>query len=74
MTTDNQGRPIKFMWQSKIHVIDQIKQQWQIDTDWWDEQGCVWRDCFAVITTTGLLCVIYQDLLTENWYLSKIYD
>ena len=34
----------------------------------------VWRDYLAVVTTDGLLCVLYYDMLDEGWYLAKLYD
>ena len=71
---DATGRPLHFTWQGRNHRVQQIRQRWQIDTDWWSDDGRVWRDCLALTTATGLLCVIYQDLLTEQWYLTRLYD
>ena len=71
---DEQGRPLRFVWRTRSHQLVQIQQHWQIDTDWWSDDGRVWREYLAATTTTGLLCVIYQDLLTEGWFLAKIYD
>ena len=72
--TDDSGRPLRFTWRSRTYPLVQIQQRWQVDTDWWSGEGRLWRDYLAVTTTTGLLCVIYQDLLTEEWFLSKLYD
>ena len=74
MVIDSQGRPLRFVWQGRSHRLQQIQQRWQIDSDWWSEEGRVWRDYFAVITTSGILCVIYFDLLEQVWYVAKIYD
>jgi len=71
---DEQGRPLRFVWRTRLHQLVQVQQHWQVDTDWWSDDGRVWREYLAVTTTTGLLCVIYQDLLTESWFLAKIYD
>ena len=71
---DEQGRPLRFVWRTRHHQLVQIQQHWQVDTDWWSDDGRVWREYLAATTTTGLLCVIYQDLLTESWFLAKIYD
>lgn len=71
---DQQERPIRFVWQGRIHRLQQVQQRWQIDSDWWSESGRVWRDYLAVTTTGGLLCVLYQDLLTQEWFLAKVYD
>ena len=71
---DEQGRPLRFVWRTRQHQLVRIQQHWQVDTDWWSDDGRVWREYLATTTTTGLLCVIYQDLLTEGWFLAKIYD
>lgn len=72
--TDAHNRPLRFVWRERTYRLVQIQQHWQVDTDWWSEAGRIWRDYMAVTTTNGLLCVIYQDLLTEQWFLSKLYD
>lgn len=71
---DHQGRPIEFRWQHRRYRLQHIQQRWQVDTDWWDENGRVWHEYFAVTSTDGRLWVLYQDLLTQSWYLSKLYD
>lgn len=68
------GQPSRFTWLDRHYRIHQVRQRWQVDTDWWDEHGRLWRDYLAVTTHEGLFCVLYQDLLTEHWYLSKTYD
>ena len=74
MQTDDGGRPLRFSWQNRVHSLLQIQQHWQVDTDWWSDEGRLWRDYLAVTTTNGLLCVVYRDLLSGEWYLSKVYD
>ena len=72
--TDEGGRPVRFDWQGQSYRLHQVQQHWQVDNDWWSEEGRVWRDYLAVTTTTGLLCVIYRDLLAGDWFLAKLYD
>jgi hypothetical protein len=72
--SDSSGRPIYFTWQGRRHRIERIQQRWQVETDWWSDEGHIWRDCLAVTTADGLLCVLYQDLLNEGWYLVQAYD
>ena len=74
VTVDSQGRPVRFTWQARVYRLHQVQQQWQVDSDWWSDDGRVWREYLAVTTTNGLLCVIYLDLLEQNWYLAKLYD
>ena len=71
---DARGKMLYFIWQGRTHTIHKIRQQWQVDTDWWSEEGRVFREYFAVTTTDGLLCVLYLDFLDEQWYLAKAYD
>lgn len=72
--TDPRGDVRSFTWNRRTHAADKIRQRWQVDTDWWTEEGRVHRDYQAVTTTDGLLCVLYFDFEDEEWYLSKLYD
>ena len=74
MQGDARGKLRNFIWQGRTHTIHTIRQHWQVDTDWWSEDGRVYREYFAVTTTEGLLCVLYLDFLDEQWYLEKCYD
>jgi hypothetical protein len=74
VTLDRQGHPTAFVWCGRTHLVAQVRQRWQVDTDWWGEAGRVWRVYVAVTTASGLLCVLYQDLESGEWFLSKIYD
>lgn len=71
---NGEGRLVRFRWQGRIYPIERVQQQWEVDTDWWEEGGRVWRLYLAVTTVQGVLCVLYQDRLDEAWYLSKLYD
>jgi hypothetical protein len=71
---DPHGLVTSFIWQRQEHRLHHIQQRWQVDTDWWTDEGRIWRDYLAVTTTSGLLCVIFQDLLTGAWYLETLYD
>jgi hypothetical protein len=72
--TDSSGRPTRFEWRSRLYRLQRIQQHWQVDTDWWSEEGRIWRDYLTVTTGDGLLCVIYCDLLTGDWRMEKAYD
>ncbi|MBI4789673.1 MAG: hypothetical protein HY782_21800 [Chloroflexi bacterium] len=71
---DAHGKLLKFTWQGRTHPIQKVRQRWQVDADWWSEEGRVFREYFAVTTTDGLLCVLYFDFLDEQWYIAKCYD
>lgn len=71
---DGWNRPLNFVWQGRLHRIETIRQAWTVDSDWWSEEGRVWRDYFALTTSGGLLCVVYHDWLADEWRLAKVYD
>jgi hypothetical protein len=66
------SRPASFTWQNKTHRVDEITREWRVDIDWW--RGRVWRDYFKLSTDTGLLVIIYRDLVSGEWYLQRLYD
>lgn len=72
VTSDALALPQTFLWQGQLHPVQQIAKQWREDQGWWKRR--VWREYFKVATATGLLVIIYHDLLTESWYLQRLYD
>lgn len=74
ITLDRWQRPLTFLWRGRHHQVGAIHQHWQIDVDWWTEDGRLWRDYFALTTTGGLLCVVYHDHLDAVWMLARLYD
>lgn len=66
------GRPLRFEWQGQVHQVETIARQWRVDVGWWRVR--IWRDYFKLTTDSGLLVVIYHELLTQQWYLQRLYD
>ena len=64
--------PYQFIWQGLLHQVAEITRYWRVDIDWWRER--IWRAYFKVRTESGLLVVIYQDLIGGQWYLQRLYD
>ncbi|MEW5985057.1 MAG: DUF6504 family protein [Chloroflexota bacterium] len=64
--------PGRFTWQGQTHQVVEITKVWRVDMDWWRRR--VWRAYYKLRTDTGLLVVLYQDLLTEEWHLQRLYD
>jgi hypothetical protein len=71
---DSADHPIAFTWQGRQHRWVKVVQHWQVDTDWWTEEGRIWREYWAVMTVDGLFCVVFRDLEGQGWYLAKLYD
>lgn len=71
---DAQGVPVSFGWQGQTHAVERLLQRWEVHTDWWTEEGDVHRLHVAVITKTGLLCVLFFDYAAAEWRLTRLYD
>ncbi len=71
---DPKGNPIAFTWQDGTYLIERVYQHREIDIGWWSDEGVTHRNIFAVITTDGMLCVIYLDHSDGCWHLEKLYD
>jgi hypothetical protein len=64
--------PDRFTWQGQTHQVLEITRRWRVDVDWWRMR--VWRAYYKLRTDTGLLVIVYRDLLTGQWYLQRLYD
>lgn len=69
---DAAGMPRRLRWQERGHAVRYIVHRWRVDTGWW--RGRVWREYMTLITTTGLLVVVYRDLTSGKWFLQRLYD
>jgi hypothetical protein len=70
--SDKDQVPQRLIWQGKTHTVSHITRRWRIRSDWWDEP--LWRDYFKLTTESGLLLIIFQDLINGQWYLQRLYD
>ena len=70
--TDQPGIPRRFTWRGRIHPVQGIANRWRVDEDWW--RGRIWREYFKLYTRTGLLVMVYRDLMSGQWYLQRLYD
>jgi hypothetical protein len=46
--------------------------RWMVDQDWWEKP--VRREYWKVLISQSLLAEIYHDLVTDRWYLERLYD
>jgi hypothetical protein len=72
VTAGRLGEPLGFVWQGKPHRVDEVLRRWRVDEGWW--AGRAWREYFRLSTTSGLLVVIYRNVLTGQWCLERLYD
>ncbi len=68
------GEPAEFVWQGLAHRIKKAHSRWRVHTRWWEPGQLVWREYQKVTTDTGLLCLLYEDLITEGWFMARVYD
>jgi hypothetical protein len=68
----NDNAPVAFCWQQRWRRVQTVVEQWVIHDEWWRDE--VWRRYFQIETGDALLCVLYHDLLTDAWFLERIYD
>jgi hypothetical protein len=66
------GLPRVFHWRGAWHPVTGIANRWRVRTGWWIEEA--WREYFKLTTADGLLCTIYHDLATGDWFCARLYD
>jgi hypothetical protein len=69
---DELGTPHSFSWRGGTHRVQGIAKRWRVDYGWWRRR--IWREYFKLHTDTGLLVILYHDLLGRKWYLQRLYD
>ena len=69
---DALGVPRRFEWLGQTHKVEIVANRWRVDEDWW--RGRIWREYFKLATDTGLLVVVFRDLVGGGWYLQRLYD
>ena len=72
VSIDDVERPRALVWQGDRHAVWHHVKRWRVDDGWWTER--VWREYYTLTTRSGLLLVVYQDLLAGDWHLQRVYD
>lgn len=67
-----EGIPANIIRNGKLERVESIYQRWRVADEWWRQE--IARDCFRIRTSSGFVCDIYRDMLTNCWYLSRIHD
>jgi len=69
------GAPAK-VWRSRDNgggqeetaaVVDAVLEMWRIDDEWW--RKLISRRYFAVILESGTRVVLFEDLVTREWFI-----
>jgi hypothetical protein len=66
------GLPRTFLWHGQRRTVAAIALRWRVRANWWTEEA--WREYVKLTTTDGLLCTLYCDLRTGNWFCARLYD
>jgi hypothetical protein len=72
VVSEADGLPRAFIWRGRRHIVAGIALRWRVRVDWWAED--VWREYVKLTTTDGLLCTLYRDLCTGEWFCARLYD
>jgi len=68
------GRPETIVWNEKRHKVQRVANRWIIDDRWWEETGRIWRTYYKIATEDGLLLIVFQNVVEEDWYIQRLYD
>lgn len=68
---DALGVPRRFVWLGQTHTVEIVANRWRVDEGWWRER--IWREYFKLATDTGLLVVVFRDLVDGGWYVQRVY-
>ncbi|MFZ5915476.1 MAG: hypothetical protein ACOYZ7_00905 [Chloroflexota bacterium] len=60
--------PTGFTWAGADHRVVEVCNRW------WQPDETVWREYLKVVTGSGLLCLLYHDLIGGGWLLARLYD
>lgn len=72
VVTGPDGLPQAFLWRAAWHPVAAIANRWRVRVTWWSDEA--WREYVKLTTADGLLCTIYRDLKTGDWFCARVYD
>jgi hypothetical protein len=72
--TDGQGRPHLFIWDwyTGTQEIALIADRWSLADPWGEEPEK--RTYFIIAAETGIIAIIFVNLLAQEWYIQWAYD
>jgi len=54
----------------KCRLVEAVLETWQVDDEWWREP--ISRRYVEVVLEGGGHVVVYEDLLTHNWFMQTV--
>ena len=70
--TNDHATPLAVTWDGARHLVDIVERRWRDDLLWWRTR--IWREYFVLRTQSGLLIMIYHDIVSDTWRLQRLYD
>jgi len=70
ITLDHGGAPIAIAGAFE-GSIDPIAR-WKVETSWWDRP--VVHEYWKVLLNSNLLCELFRDASTNEWFVERVYD
>jgi hypothetical protein len=46
--------------------------RWKVETEWWNQP--VIREYWKALLNSSLLCELYHDLSSDEWFVERVYD
>jgi hypothetical protein len=46
--------------------------RWKVETEWWNQP--VIREYWKALLNNSLLCELYHDLSSDEWFVERVYD
>ncbi|GAC1332280.1 MAG: hypothetical protein NVSMB17_11200 [Candidatus Dormibacteria bacterium] len=68
------GIPVRVTAGGRGRPVEQVCARWRVDSDWWRRP--VSREYWKLVLggAEALLCDLYRDQLTGEWWISRLYD
>ena len=70
VTLDHGGAPIAISG-AYIGSIEPIAR-WKVEGSWWNKP--VVRKYWKAVLNNNLLCELYRDVSTNEWFIERVYD
>ncbi|TMC52580.1 MAG: hypothetical protein E6J20_11665 [Chloroflexi bacterium] len=70
VTIDHGGAPIAISGAFNGSIVPITR--WKVETSWWTRP--VVREYWKALLNNNLLCELYRDVSTNEWFLERVYD
>ena len=67
-------QPLSFVYKGQTHRVERIEEMHEPIMDWWSAAGMIHRSYFLLSTPEGMICEIYLDHSSRQWFLAREFD